>query len=269
MSATTCLVLRLAAPLQSWGGQTEFNRRETASEPSYSGILGLLAAAQGRRREDPIVDLLQLRLGVRVDRPGSLLRDYHTVSELDGRPLRSAQVSRSGVQKRTSPAKYTAVTHRFYLQDAAFVAVVQGPDDLLVALADALLNPTFPLALGRRACPPTHPLLLRPAGGETSLWTGDLRAVISRVPWQVSRRARQAHGNDTVFLPAIIHDDEQGRELRADVPVTFDQKERAFTTRRVSREYVEAPSGRPASGPQPAGAPASRPRHDPFALLGW
>ena len=100
-------MLRLAGPLQSWGGHSQFNRRDTSSEPTKSGILGLLAAAQGRRRQDPIEDLLTLRLGVRTDPAGSLLRDYHTVSNLRHRPLLSSQVNAKGIQNRPSPAKLT------------------------------------------------------------------------------------------------------------------------------------------------------------------
>ena len=71
----SCLVLRLAGPLQSWGSSSQFNRRETDDRPTKSGVIGLLAAAQGRRRSDPIEDLVDVKLAVRVDQPGSLLRD--------------------------------------------------------------------------------------------------------------------------------------------------------------------------------------------------
>lgn len=262
MTAPCSLVLRLAAPLQSWGLQTEFNRRETANEPSYSGVLGLLAAAQGRRREDPIVDLLKLRLGVRVDRTGSLLRDYHTVGELDGAPLRSTQVTGKGLQKRTSPAKYTAVTQRFYLQDAAFLAVVEGPSDLLRAIGSAIRHPTFPLALGRRACPPTQPVLVPSNGAKDPLWIGSITDVIGQVSWQESERQRRRHGGSHITLSATI-DDDQGEERRLDVPVTFAHKAREFTTRRVTRLWVSVPTGN-------TGDVTDTPeRHDPFALLGW
>ena len=66
------LLLRLAGPLQSWGDSSRFTRRETRAEPTKSGVLGLLAAAQGRRRTDPILDLAALRFGVRIDQPGRL-----------------------------------------------------------------------------------------------------------------------------------------------------------------------------------------------------
>lgn len=261
MSGGACLALRLAAPLQSWGGQAEFNRRETLSEPTYSGVLGLLAAAQGRRRDDPLLDLLDLRLGVRVDQPGTLLRDYHTVSDPEGAPLRSAQTTGRGAQRRTSPPKYTAVTQRFYLQDAAFVAVLEGSEDLLEALAAAMRSPTFPLALGRRACPPAHPIVLEPNDTPGPLWNGALDEVIGVLPWQAAEHARRRHGAATVRLSATL-DDPQGDELRSDVPTTFAHRHRAYNTRPVTRRFVDVPTDL-AADQEPTW------RHDPFALLGW
>ncbi|MCM0674871.1 type I-E CRISPR-associated protein Cas5/CasD [Micromonospora phytophila] len=265
---TCCLVLRLAGPLQSWGGRGQFNRRDTLDEPTKSGILGLLAAAQGLRRQDSIADLLGLSLGVRTDQPGSLLRDYHTVSDHRGRPLPSASVNARGVQKPTSPAKYTHVTHRFYLQDAVFVAAVSGPVDLLRALADALRNPAFPLALGRRSCPPTIPLLLTPDKTDRvdreAIWAGRTLDVLGQVPWQASDRHRSSRFRrdgrpPSVDLPVTV-DDEDGSEVRVDVPHSFDPLHRGFNTRRVRQEWVRVPTGWPDTG---------QTDHDPFALLGW
>ncbi|HSV64874.1 MAG TPA: type I-E CRISPR-associated protein Cas5/CasD [Mycobacteriales bacterium] len=260
------LVLRLAGPMQSWGSHSQFNRRETGGEPTKSGITGLLAAALGRRREDPIEDLLRLNLGVRTDQPGSLLRDYHTVSDYRDRPLLSAKVSAKGLQTPTSPAKYTHVTERFYLQDAVFVAAVSGPVDVLTALADAVRHPAFPLALGRRACVPTQPLLLRSEGdAETPyLWRGEPFAVLKQVPWQVSKAQARALGRQAmpseVDLPVTV-DDLAGNDSRIDVPTSFEPRSRGFTARPVRQDWVRVPT--PFEGGQ---APES---HDPFALLGW
>lgn len=254
------LMLRLAGPLQSWGGHSEYNRRDTLAEPTKSGVVGLLAAASGIRREEPIEHLVSLQLGVRIDQPGTVLRDYHTVSSLDGRPLLSASVDRHGRQKTTSPPKYTHVTTRYYLQDAVFVAAVGGPSDLLAGLAEAIRRPAFPLALGRRSCPPAQPLLIAAPAGETSgpdLWTGDLLSVFARVPWQAPRRGRRGVGPlpVTADREALIEGDE---DVRSDVPVTFDPRNRRFTTRVVRHTYVT-----------PVGANAVDDKlHDPFALLG-
>lgn len=248
------LVLRLAAPLQSWGGQSEFNRRDTLPEPTKSGVIGLLAAASGLRREDPLEPLLGLRLGVRTDRPGSIARDYHTVSTLDGSPLLSAQVTAKGSQKRTQPPKHTYVTTRYYLQDAIFVAAVSGPDQLLAALAEAVRRPAFPLALGRRSCPPTQPLLLPHPEGD--LWSGDIDAVLQQVPWQATHCGRTDAA--PAALPTVV-DDPGGGDLRVDVPRSFDPHRRGYTTRPVSHGWA-----RPPGLPQ-----AQSHHHDPFDLLGW
>lgn len=261
-----CLVLRLAGPLQSWGSRSRFNQRETDTEPTKSGIVGLLAAAQGRRRTDQIADLLGLHLGVRTDRPGTLLRDYHTVCDHRGRPLLSAAVTGKGTQKPTSPAKAVHVTARFYLQDAVFVAAIGGPTDLLGALRDAVRRPAFPLALGRRSCVPTQPLVLDPPDGV--LWRGKPLTVLRDVPWAVPDRYRKAAVTALVRLPVTVDVDREGEstdrddDIRTDVPVSFDPLLRSFSTRRVLHEWAEI-----STGAQPSCA--SVPDHDPFALLGW
>ncbi|MEH0933996.1 type I-E CRISPR-associated protein Cas5/CasD [Micromonospora psammae] len=261
---TSCLVLRIAGPLQSWGGRGQFNRRDTLNEPTKSGILGLLAAAQGLRRQDPIADLLGLRLGVRTDQPGSLLRDYHTVSDHRGRPLLSANVNAKGAQKPTAPAKHTHVTHRFYLQDAVFVAAVSGPVELLHSLAAALRSPAFPLALGRRSCPPTMPLLLPPPTDRDVLWTGPPADVLTQVPWQASQTHRESrfprHSRPSIVDLPVTVDDDNGNDVRVDVPHSFDPLHRGFNTRRVRQQWARIRTGWPGT---------DQTDHDPFALLGW
>lgn len=270
------LLLRLAGPLQSWGDRSAFNRRETRPEPTKSGVLGLLAAAAGRAREHPLDDFLPLRLGIRVDQPGTLLRDYHTVSDYRGRPLPQAGVSAKGIQKPTSPVKHTHVTTRYYLQDAVFLAAIAGPRDLLLTLHQALRGPAFPLALGRRSCPPTQPLSL----GLRNLV--DLAEALREEPWQASRRARESfaarlgrdQGLDHSLYPARIDrsatlEDPAGDGVVHDVPLSFDPRARKFTSRRVRHLWLHIPTG----FPQPVGAATDHSvdnaGHDPFALLGW
>ena len=262
---TRVLLLRLAGPLQSWGDSSAFNRRETRAEPTKSGVLGLLAAAQGRRREDPVDDLRDLSLGVRVDVPGSLLRDYHTVSDYRGRPLPQAGVNAKGVQKPTSPAKSTHVTQRFYLQDAVFLVAVAGPAELVEALAHAVRRPAFPLALGRRSCAPTQPISL-------DVHDGTAEEVLRATEWQAGRQARKAYLRSTGGRPARVDlpctlDDPQGDDVLNDVPLSFAPRERRFTSRRVRHAWLSVPTGLPgATGDADAQGVAG---HDPFALLGW
>ncbi|MFF1263588.1 MULTISPECIES: type I-E CRISPR-associated protein Cas5/CasD [unclassified Streptomyces] len=259
---SSVLLLRLAGPLQSWGDRSAFNRRETRPEPTKSGVVGLLAAAAGRSRHAALDDLAGLGLGIRIDQPGSILRDYHTVSDYRGQPLLSAAVTAKGQQKPTSPAKHTHITQRFYLQDAIFLAAVEGPEELITTLEHAIRHPAFPLALGRRSCVPAQPLAL----GQR---TGSLEDALRTEPWQAAPATRKRWGRQNgdaahIDLPATL-DDPAGDEVRDDVPLSFAPRSRAFTTRRTRHTYLEAPTG---LTPDPA-RPRNTGGHDPFALLGW
>lgn len=81
------LLLRLAAPLQSWGADSKFETRKTNREPTKSGVIGLLAAALGLRRDDAagLARLNGLHFAVRADREGSLLVDFHTANREEDR----------------------------------------------------------------------------------------------------------------------------------------------------------------------------------------
>ncbi|MEU2558388.1 type I-E CRISPR-associated protein Cas5/CasD [Streptomyces longispororuber] len=266
------LLLRLAAPLQSWGAQGAFNVRDTRPEPTRSGVTGLLAAALGLPREAPLDELLALRMGVRADVPGTLLRDYHVVSDYRGRPLPQAGVSAKGTQKPTAPAKYTHVTSRYYLQDALFVVALEGVPEPLHRLVAALRAPHFPLALGRRSCPPTQPLVL-------GVEEGELEGVLRGLPWQASPRAKTSYayrlgrrrGLDGPFRPATVPcsvtlEHAGGDDVLQDVPLSFGPHDRAFLGRRVHHEWLRVPTGFP--DPDAATEIEDDDIHDPFELLG-
>ncbi len=145
------LLLRLSGPMQSWGVSSRFDERDTGLEPSKSGVVGLLCAALGRDRAEPVADLAALRMGVRVDRPGVLQRDFQTAT---GVALATG---------KTAPNR-TVVSPRYYLSDAKFLVGLGGQDcRLLEAVDAALAAPVWPLCLGRKAFPPGEPIRL--AGG--------------------------------------------------------------------------------------------------------
>lgn len=127
--------------MQSWGTRSRFDDRDTESEPSKSGVLGLCAAALGIDRAEPVAHLSALAFGVRVDRPGVLMQDYHTAQLHPG-------------QRGT----HTSLTRRAFLSDAAFWAALHGDPALLLDLHAALKSPYWPLSLGRKAFVPGTPV---------------------------------------------------------------------------------------------------------------
>ncbi|MDH4389961.1 MAG: type I-E CRISPR-associated protein Cas5/CasD [Aquabacterium sp.] len=150
------LLLRLSGPMQSWGTTSRFDERDTQLEPSKSGVVGLLCAALGRDRAEAVDDLARLRMGVRVDREGLLMRDHQTATGVlvaaDAKP----DLGR------------TVVSPRFYLADAVFLVGLEGPDmPALETLNGALLAPHWPLCLGRKALLPSMPVSLGRVNGLT------------------------------------------------------------------------------------------------------
>lgn len=229
----TVLLLRLAGPLQAWGASSRFAYRHTEVAPTKSGVIGMLAAAKGMRRTEPLTELLGLSFGVRIDQPGQLLRDFQVARSLDG--------------SRSMP-----LTYRYYLSDAAFLAAVQGDESLLEGLHEALSRPKFPLYLGRRSCPPS---------GRVSLGVhpGTVAEVLAGWAWQASASYQQ-RAAASVRLEILRDADpsETPTEMFRDEPITFDPTHRQYAWRSVVREntVVANPNSR------------SAPDHDPMALLG-
>lgn len=233
----TALLLRLAAPLQSWGTSSRFSRRNTDLVPSKSGIIGLLANARGIRRIDPIEELLDLRIGVRVEQPGQLERDFQTARTRDG-------------------AESMPLSYRFYLADAVFAVAVEGDPELLTGLSQALRRPAYPLFLGRRSCPPAGRL-------EYGIHATDAENLLRTTPWMASPRIRQRHRDADVNLDLVIDcpPGTTGGQVVRDDPISFHPHHREYGWRTVKRVPVTVPN------PDHQPAPATN-LHDPMDLLG-
>lgn len=147
------LFLRLEGPMQSWGERARWSVRDTANEPTKSGIVGLLACAMGLNTDEQLINLSRsIRIGVRCDRPGMILRDYHTII--------GGVVSAEGKIKVNAKTKLpeTLVSTRFYLADASFLVAVQSEDANVERLALSVQDPIWPYFLGRKSCPPAAPI---------------------------------------------------------------------------------------------------------------
>jgi CRISPR system Cascade subunit CasD len=207
------LLLRLAGPMQSWGVQSRFTVRDTGSEPSKSGVVGLLCAALGRPRDAAIDDLATLTMAVRVDREGRLASDYHTAQN---------------ILKAGGGIKKTEVSRRYYLSDARFLVALEGQaPTLLERIHGALRDPHWPLYLGRKAFVPGEPVWLDD-GLHPDL---TLREALQRYPWQGRCRPE-----DRPPRLRLVVQDLTGSEVRPDQPISF--AERRFAPRRVSTDWI-------------------------------
>jgi CRISPR system Cascade subunit CasD len=145
MSQRYTLLLRLKGPMQSWGCRSRFDYRDTALEPTRSGVTGLICAAMGIARGENISRFDVIRMGVRVDEPGRPERDFHTALD---------------VIKADGSGTGTVVSYRDYLADASFTVGLESENrGLLEEIAKALRNPTWILFLGRKAFPLALPPL--------------------------------------------------------------------------------------------------------------
>lgn len=223
------LLLRCAAPLQAWDTQSKFGVRTTGREPSKSGIIGLLCAALGRSRSEPVADLAALTMAVRVDKEGIVLRDWHTAGK--GGYLKA----RGSIER-----KNLITSTRYYLADAAFLVGLESADsELLERLHIALNNPQWMLFLGRKSCPPADPVYL-----DDGIRQKDLMTALNSYPW-LGRNLEQYRRLEKIRL-AI--DDNKGAQVQQDHPLSFVKGQRQFLPRRISTLFIEKPPFRNQEG---------------------
>jgi len=147
-AAPRSMLGRLDGPLQAWGTHSRFELRDTGRYPTFSGITGVIAAALGYDREQPLGPLADIDVAVRADDPGRMLRDYQTVGV-------GGWLSASGKVTTGQPK----LSERFYLSGAVFAFAVGHPDPgMLEEIEHALRRPHWPVYLGRRCCMPAAPL---------------------------------------------------------------------------------------------------------------
>lgn len=211
------LALRLEGPLQSWGFDSQYNRRNTGLMPTKSAIAGMCCAALGlprgsRAEREFLASFAALRMiaiaiprkRAKKDLPVRRLQDYHTVKN---------------TRRAASGALNTecVLTRRQYLADAAFGVLLEGNSALLERISAALADPRWGLWLGRKACIPSAPVL---AGLEDSREDA-LRLLIGAKPLELFTRQEDAE------------DFSGGRDSIPDVAISFATARRLFSPRRV------------------------------------
>ncbi|MBC7928620.1 MAG: type I-E CRISPR-associated protein Cas5/CasD [Bryobacteraceae bacterium] len=207
------LLIQLSGPLQAWGGSARFNLRPTQQIPTKSAVLGLVGAALGfpRRDSNALGELNAMHFGVRVEQPGELVIDFHTVS---------GAVNAAGKEPQS-----TTITDRHYLAGATFLAGLEGERALLERIHGALLRPRWLLTLGRRSCLPG-----------ASPWLPD---GLVELPLEEALRNFRRLRPDNAPLLLELEDAVEG-SLRMDSPIDF--QGRLFAPRFVRSTVIEETS---------------------------
>lgn len=155
------VLLWLEAPLQSWGFDSKFNRRDTLDFPTRSGIVGLILCAMGAKGKQ--IELLerlsqykQTVYSFNKDKKEALLCDFQMVGSAydEADPWATLLIPKTSEGKKAVGGG-TKLTYRYYLQDAYFGLILELPEDLAKQTEYALQNPVFDLYLGRKNCVPS------------------------------------------------------------------------------------------------------------------
>lgn len=163
------LLLWLEAPLQSWGHDSKFGRRDSLDFPTKSGVLGLLCCALGAggkqtewlaRWADCDMAVEAYVLTDRNEQPLArlpLLCDFQMVGSGydDGDPWQNLLIPKTREGKKAVGGG-TKMTYRYYLQDMAFAVALQGTESEIAVAQQALRTPVWDLYLGRKNCAPTE-----------------------------------------------------------------------------------------------------------------
>jgi len=235
---TRHLLLWLQAPLQSWGHDSKFGRRDTLNFPTRSGILGLVCCALGaggKQREllsefaplkQWVISFVRSRKNAKEEtvkrNHEPLLCDFHMIGSGydDKDPWETLLIPKTSEGKKAVGGG-TKITYRYYLQDAFFAVILEVPSEKAEIFAEKLQYPVWDLCLGRRSCIPTD-LVYR--GTFDSEVTAELEAV---------KIATEKHLLADFRVVDGAH--EEGDEVLTltDVPVQFGER-KVYRDRRVT-----------------------------------
>lgn len=240
------LAIRLEGPLQAWGFDSQYNRRNTGLMPTKSAIAGMCCAALGYARgSEKEKEFLERFCKVRMtaialprqrnNKTLSVrrLQDYHTVGggydPNNPNERGSITVSAEDGKPRAKNGQALAVlTHRQYLTDASFGILLEGAAVLLGEIVTALADPKWGIWLGRKTCIPTAPVLVGLKKCRDNLLfllkenrDDALRLLIGEKPL------------DSFAYQEEVDSFVDGKDSLPDQPISFASDRRLFAPRRV------------------------------------
>lgn len=228
------LALSFEGPLQSWGFDSQYNRRNTSLMPTKSAVAGMCCAASGYSRGSNEEHVFLERFGMikmiaiaiprqigKRELPVQRMQDYHTVENT----MRARGVLNTDC----------VLTYRQYLTEASFGVLLEGDADLLREIAAALADPKWGIWLGRKTCIPSAPVLagLKDNFGNLSGLVKEKREdalilLIGKKPLEYFTYQEEAEA----FIDGI--------DTINDTPVSFASERRLFSPRRVCTVHGKA-----------------------------
>lgn len=207
------LLLRMRAPMMSWGDHSRFTIRDTRREPTKSAVIGLLCAALGRPRWESVHDLAGLKMGVRVNQEGLVQCDYHTILD---------SIKSSGGKGDT------VISQRYYVADADYLVGLEGDLSLLQQLEAALHAPKWQLYFGRKSFVPSRFIY-------AGLANMPLREALKQYLFESKRKEKE------VMPLRYVLEVADSLDVRQDVPL--DWQKRLFGSRCVETEFHAVENG--------------------------
>lgn len=237
------LLLWFEAPLQSWGSDSKFGRRDTQAFPTKSGVLGLVCSALGVGGEQrtllaefsalgqTVISFVRSKvkgeLIVRQERE-PLLRDFHMVGSGydDQDPWQSLLIPKTSEGKKAVGGG-SKMTYRYYLQDATFAVAFEVPADKVEIIAQSLQYPVWDIYLGRKNCVPTD-----------FIYRGVFDNEASAIEQAVLIASQKNRVEDFRVSQGVMDDGEADEVFTLnDVPVQFGEDKR-YRDRQVSLIYA-------------------------------
>lgn len=207
------ILLKFSGPLQSWGTTSKLDTKRTDTHPSKSAVIGLISAALGYTRDmtDEIKELNKIDFGVRVDKEGTLLKDFHNAR----------------LYKKSGEVISTYLTDRYYLEDAVFLCGISSENrELMTDIYSALKKPYFQLYLGRKSCPINMDYL-------QGLYEGGVVDHLTNQP-----RLTTQKGPLVAYFDSRLIENEDKKYKRSDVVDTDNKYYRKFKFRMESKVII-------------------------------
>lgn len=169
---TKYILLWLESPMQSWGYDSLFDRRDTLYFPTRSGVAGIILSAMGKRgeQEDLLGRLNRYSQSVISYSPqwssetiptrNRILCDFHMVGSGYDLPRYAHDKWYDGHTPRKldggrSVGGGSRLTYRYYLQGASYAVLLECEEALAEEIGTALTLPIYDIYLGRKCCVPT------------------------------------------------------------------------------------------------------------------